>query len=88
MTNTETTGAVPNDGSNPSAARPAESAATRGEEMPNTRQFGDLLRRKPGLAALFVGGIGFVAANALGVGEFAVAMVAAYGAYKWLNEPR
>ena len=43
------------------------------------------LKRKPALGAVLAGGLGFIAANAIGVGEVAIAMAASYAAYRALT---
>jgi hypothetical protein len=43
------------------------------------------LKRKPALGAVIASGAGFAAANAIGVGEVAIAMAAGYLAYRALK---
>jgi hypothetical protein len=43
------------------------------------------LKDKPSVAVVIAGGLGFAAANALGVGELAIAMAAGYAAYRALT---
>ncbi len=44
-----------------------------------------VLRKRPGVVAVAAGAVGLVAANMIGVGELAIAMAAAYGAYRVLT---
>jgi hypothetical protein len=43
------------------------------------------LKDKPSVGVVIAGGLGFAAANALGVGELAIAMAAGYAAYRALR---
>jgi hypothetical protein len=44
-----------------------------------------ILKRKPAFGVVAAGAIGLVAANVVGVGEVAIAMAAAYAAYRALT---
>jgi hypothetical protein len=43
------------------------------------------LKKKPALGVVIAGGLGFAAANVIGVGEIAIAMAAGYFAYRALT---
>jgi hypothetical protein len=60
-----------------------ETAKTKMEKVP-TKAVG-LLKKKPAIGVVAVGALGLVAANAIGVGEVAIAMAAAYAAYRALT---
>jgi hypothetical protein len=62
-------------------------AAAQGTERARNR-LADGLRKRPGLGFLAAGGAGLALANALGVGEAALALASGYFAYQYLRHGR
>jgi hypothetical protein len=66
---------------------PAEQTAeakTKLEKIQPSKAVG-LLKKKPAVGVVAAGALGLAAANLIGVGEMAIAMAAAYAAYRALT---
>jgi hypothetical protein len=63
--------------------RPAQEEKTE-EKVRRSKGVG-LLKKKPAVGVMAAGALGLVAANVIGVGEMAIAMAAAYAAYRALT---
>lgn len=69
---------------NPTGERGPATEAGQVVQKKTSKAIG-LLKKKPALGVMIAGGLGFVAANVIGVGEMAIAMAAGYAAYRALT---
>ena len=70
----------------PAEQRPEEATAeTKLQKVGPSKRAVGLLKKRPAVGVMAAGALGLVAANVVGVGEMAIALAAAYAAYRALT---